>query len=89
MIIVALELSVVVWTDVLMAKVTDAHGIFTLDDGETEILLNELLLVVCHVLQLVLFLILSSDSIGALMAHVRLITFEKHVLVQDLGALLA
>jgi len=27
--------STVIWTDVLVAEVADAHGIFTLDDGKT------------------------------------------------------
>lgn len=33
-VVVALK-STVIWTYVLMAEVTDAHGIFTLDDGKT------------------------------------------------------
>ena len=48
-VVVAFE-SAVVWTNVLVAEVSDAHGIFTLDDGEAEILLDELLLVVLQVL---------------------------------------
>lgn len=87
MVVVAFE-SAVVGADVLVAEVSDAHRVFTLDDGEAQVLLDELLLVVRHVLHVVLVLVLGPDPVGALMPHVGLVPFEKHILVQDLRALL-
>ena len=55
-------------TYIMMAKVTDAHGIFTLNDCETEILLDEFLLVVLNILHLIL--LFSPHSIRALMTHI-------------------